>query len=106
MSAEEDDLPQFVFEMLNEKTAAALRARGGNLYVTKDAAGLPRARTDPPEGALSLTTISGDGWFVHVDPTMGPAHWVIKWTRLPWPRFRLLFPGGSLPFVDTLLRDL
>jgi len=106
MSDEEDELPRFIFEMRDAKTVEALRTRGGHLYVTRDSAGLPVARTRPPEAAIPFDTISGGGWTVHVDPTMGPAHWAVKWSRFPWPRFRLLFPGGSLPYSGALLEDI
>jgi hypothetical protein len=95
VSSERDDLPRYQFEM-SAKTVAALRQRGGHLYVTKDSAGLPRARTVPPEGFIPLTTISGDGWVAHVDSSIDPRRWFVKWTRIPWPRVRLLPANSSL----------
>ncbi len=96
MSDEEGDRPRFAFQ-IKAKTAARLRERGGHLYVTRDSAGLPRARTHAPEGAIALDTIAGDGWFVHVDSAMGPAYWGVKWTWLPWPHFALRNPTDDLP---------
>ena len=108
MSAETEELPRYAFQ-IGARTVAALHARGGNLYITRDRAGLPRARTTPPEGAIPLTTISGDGWFVHVDSAIEPAYWAVKWTRLPWPHFALRTPTDDLPtgsWVGAVLGDL
>jgi len=97
MTAELDDPVETRIEM-NEKTVAVLRARGGNLYVWTDGAGMPRARTAPPPEPISFATTPGDGWSVHIDSTIAPPpRWVIHWTRLPWPHFRALYnPPESL----------
>jgi hypothetical protein len=107
LSDEAEDLPRYAFQ-IGAKTDAALQARGGNLYITSDSAGLPRARTAPPERGIPLTTISGDGWFVHVESTIGPAYWEVKWTRLPWPHFALRIPTDGLPtgsWVGAVLNE-
>ena len=97
-----EDRPRYQLDM-SEETADALRQRGGQLYITKDSAGLPRARTVSPEGTIPLTTISGDGWVAHVDSTINSAWWLVKWTRFPWPRFRLLPAGQPLTSNVSIL---
>jgi hypothetical protein len=94
---------------MDEKTAAALRARGGKLYVWLDGAGLPRAGTTPPLRAMEFATISGDGWSVHVDSAIPPnPKWFIKWSRFPWPHFTPWYnvrerrPGGGVGVLDVL----
>jgi hypothetical protein len=77
---------------MSEKTAAALRKRGGILYVWIDGTGIAQARTAPPREAVSFVPISSDGWTVQIDSTIAPQNRVlIKWTRLPWPHFMPTF---------------
>ena len=56
---------------MSAATAAALRNRGGNLYVWAEGAGLLRTSTNPP-GSLVYDTCFGEGWAVHVDREIEP----------------------------------
>jgi hypothetical protein len=85
-------------------TAAALRQRGGILYVWADKAGMVRARTNPPVEALDYDTFSGNGWSLHVDRGIAPAHrWLIKWRRLPWPHFRAFYNPVDPDTLDGII---
>ncbi len=87
---DEADIPRVE---MSAATAAALRERGGNLYVWTDGAGLPIARTKPSNADITYTTIRSDeGWAVHIDSRLVRAlPWLIKWTRFPWPHFRAIY---------------
>ena len=88
--------------------AAALRARGGILYVWRDQAGMIRARAKPPVEALSFETFYGDGWTVQIDRgiTSKPVRcWLIVRKRIPWPHFRAFddpFPPSSISGGDIV----
>jgi hypothetical protein len=98
VSADPDDPPEPRIVM-NETTAAALRERGGNLYIWLEGAGLPVARTVPPFEPIDYSTISDDGWVVHIDSSIDQAPgWMIKWKRLPWPHFSAEYYDVPLDF--------
>jgi hypothetical protein len=87
------------FEM-SSRTVAALRARGGNLYIWWDngQAALLRAAAKPPRGGIEFETFSCPGALVHLDREIAPTgRWLVQWKRLPWPHFRVLFdpPEGT-----------
>lgn len=88
-------------------TAAALRERGGHLYVWADGAGMPRASINPPAQRISYdTTTVADSCLVHVDSGIKPPHaWVIKCRRLPWPHFVALYDPPELRWTRPSLRD-
>jgi hypothetical protein len=111
--SEATDDPVETRVVMSEKTAAALRERGGNLYVWTEGAGLPVARTVPPHEPIAFTTTSRDDWFVHVDSSIdGVPGWLIKWTRLPWPRFSAEYYdvppdfGHARPTIVDLIAEL
>jgi hypothetical protein len=78
---------------MSADSAAALRERGGNLYVWTDGAGIPVARTKPSNAGLTYTTTRSDeGWAVHIDSSLVHSlPWLIKWTRFPWPHFKAIY---------------
>jgi|GEM_PF-2858936 len=97
---------------VSPKAASAIRARGGNLYVWRDKAGMIRARTKPPSETLAYDTFSGDGWVVHVARGIFLLHdgeadrdvrWLISWGWLPWPHLRALWESPPDPFDTSSL---
>lgn len=69
---------------MSPQTAAALRDRGGNLYVWLDGASMLHVRATPPQSAITFDTIYADGLLVHVDHEIEPpTRWVIERKRLP-----------------------
>jgi hypothetical protein len=77
--------------LMSPKTAAALRERGGTLYLWADKAGLLRARTTPPPHSITYDTVVLDGCSIYVEQGIAPAAadwiWELVWHRFPWPRF-------------------
>ncbi|MDX6480368.1 MAG: hypothetical protein QOG85_878 [Gaiellaceae bacterium] len=74
--------------VMSPKTVAALRARGGSLYVWADKAGMLHARATPPPEAISYETVFSHDCTIHIDVELAFAvRWRITWKRLPWPHF-------------------
>jgi hypothetical protein len=93
---------------MSPAAVAALRARGGNLYVWAEGAGLLRARAkNPPRESISYDTFSSDGCSIHVDQGIEPAtRWLIKWTRLPWPHFQAFYNPSKPETFDKLVEGI
>ena len=86
---------------------SALRARGGNLYLWVEGAGLLRAKAKPPRESISYDTFSSNGCSIHVDQNIKPAsRWLIKWTRLPWPHFQAFYNPSKPGTLDTLIGEI
>jgi hypothetical protein len=92
---------------MSAATAAALRERGGNVYVWADGAGMLRTSTNPPTGSIVYDRCFGEGWAVHVDREIEPpTRWVIERQRLPWPRFRALYDPPESEWSAPELGDI
>ena len=79
------------FEM-SPRTVAALRRRGGNLYIWMDRVGLLRARASPPVELFTYNTLFREGCSIHIQGDLDPAGlWVVRWKLLPWPHFRVFY---------------
>jgi hypothetical protein len=77
-------------------TTAALRKRGGALYLWLDQAGMLHARTKRPGRPVTFEDIDGDGFTLHVDVQITPPkRWVIIRKRLPWPHFDALYDPAA-----------
>ena len=96
-----DDSPQIE---MTRAAVSALRARGGNLYLWVEGAGLLRARANPPRKSNGYDTFSSNGGSIHVDQGIKPAsRWLIKWTRLPWPHFQAFYNPSRPDTLDGLI---
>jgi hypothetical protein len=97
----------------------ALRARGGNLYVWGDKAGMLRARATPPADAISYHSILFEDCSIHIEQGMAPIRekhemsrrcWRISWKRFPWPHFAVIFdavgPSAADAVSDAVFNDL
>jgi hypothetical protein len=78
------------------RTADAIRARGGNLYLWLDKTGIC-ARATMPSEAISYETFSSHGCSIRVDREIagGGGRWRIAWKRFPWPHFAAVFHADS-----------
>jgi len=76
---------------LSPGAVAALRARGGKLYLLADKAGLLLARVTPPAELVIFDSVVIDGCSIYVERTMAPlvpgSFWWITWRRFPRPHF-------------------
>ena len=92
---------------MSPAAVSALHARGGNLYLWAEGAGLLRARANPPRESISYDTFSSNGCSIHVDQGIEPAsRWLIKWTRLPWPHFQVFYNPSKPETVDNLIEGI
>jgi hypothetical protein len=73
---------------MSRATLAALKRRGGKLFIWLDGAGMIHVRPSRPRSVMSFDTIETDAVVLHVDPEIKPPHrWVIVYSRLAWPHF-------------------
>ena len=76
-----DESPQIEMTLA---AVSALRARGGNLYLWAEGAGLLRVRANPPRKSISYDTFSSNGCSIHVDQGIKPAsRWLISGRGCP-----------------------
>ena len=77
---------------MSPRTVAALRRRGGSLYIWMDKAGLLRGRAIPPAEPITYNTFLHESCSIHIDAEFVPGkRWVVQWKLLPWPHFRVLY---------------
>jgi hypothetical protein len=109
---EGDDRPEVEVEAspqieMTLAAVSALRARGGNLYLWAEGAGLLRAKANPPRKSISYDTFSSNGCSIHVDQGIEPAsRWLIKRTRLPWPHFQAFYNPSEPETLDGVVDRL
>lgn len=73
---------------MSRATLAALKKRGGNLFIWLDGAGMIHVRPNAPSSSARFETIESDSVVLHVDCEIKPPRrWVIVYSRLPWPHF-------------------
>jgi hypothetical protein len=84
---------------MSRATLAALKRRGGRLFIWLDGAGMMHVRTGGPGHSVRFEAIETDDVVVHVDSEIKPPQrWVIAYSRLPWPHFAAFHdpPPGSV----------
>jgi hypothetical protein len=73
---------------LSPRAGAALRKRGGHLFIWRDQAGMLHARTSEPRAFVSFERIENDDLVFYIESDIEPPkRWVVTFTLFPWPHF-------------------
>lgn len=93
---------------MSPATLAALKKRGGTLFIWLDGAGMIHVRTHEPRAMVTFEPIRGEDYVLHVDSEIKPPkRWVIVYKRLPWPHFDALHdpPESTSPSLADVITD-